>query len=329
MKSIVFFSVFVCLVFHPPLRAEGSFPYTLSIAPQFGLLYGQGEEQVFRDEDSGELLSQLLWDLKPLYYGGVKLDFAQKNPLAGFGFFSSLSFKFGFPMDSGVMEDRDWQGPGWELSNYSRHKVFSDGALIFDLAAGPHIPVGSFLALRLSLGLSYTRFAWTARDGYLRYGNRLSNNKYEALKDSDPSRPVSGAVVSYTQSCLFMPLGLFLMILPDRLFSGALWFYGGPVLKFAGTDEHFFRNSSTSYGQFWDDMSGGYVLEPGGEFRFSPMERLSLRLYCSWRRVAAMPHGKSLGRYTGNGDWRWNSLGNFSGGLFQTTDLGIGLEVRL
>jgi outer membrane protease len=329
MKSIVIFSVFVSLVFHPSLPAEGRFSYTLSIAPQFGLLCGQGEEQVFRDENSGELLSQLLWDIKPLYYGGVKLDFAQKNPLAGFGFFSSLSLKFGFPMDSGVMEDRDWQGPAWELSNYSRHKAFSDGALIFDLAAGPSIPIGPFLALRPSLGLSYTRFAWTARDGYFRYGNRLPNNKYEALKDSDPSYSLSGAGVSYTQSCLFMPLGLSLMILPDRLFSGALWFYGGPVLKFAATDEHFFRSNSIYYGQFWDDMGGGYVLEPGGEVRFSPMERFSLRLYCSWRRVAGKPHGKSYARYTGNGDWGWNSLGNFSGGLFQATDLGIGLEIRL
>jgi outer membrane protease len=335
MRIIVFFSLLVCLAFCPPLPAGGPFPYTLSVAPQFGLLYGQGEEQVFGAGSSDELLSQLLWDIKPLYYGGLRLEFARKKPLEGFGLFSSLSFKFGFPMETGIMEDRDWTGPAGELTSYSRHDALNNGAVIVDLAAGPGIPAGPFLALRLSLGLSYTRFAWTARNGYIRQGPSI-NGVDSPLRDSDPSRPLAGNMVSYSQECLFMPLGLYLSVLPDRLFSGALWFYGGPVLKFVGRDDHlnrtrasFQNNPGGDYGQFLDEMTGGYVLEPGGEFRFSPGERLSLRLYGSWRLVSAKSRGKTFASFTGETEENWIFLGNSSGGRFRTMDLGIGLEVSL
>jgi outer membrane protease len=333
MKNIVFFFILVCLSLRPPLPAEDRFPYTLSIAPQFGILYGQGEEQVFNDR-SEELLSRLLWDLKPLYYGGTRMEFGQRDPLGRFGFFSFLSLKFGFPMETGIMEDWDWQGPAGELTNYSQHNAFTEGAVMLDLAAGPNIPLRSFLILRPSLGLSYTRFSWTARDGYLRYG-KLTGGSYEPLDESDLPQPATGNSVSYAQDWIFMPIGLSLWILPDRIFSGALWFYGGPMLKFVGMDEHlsrtrtYFQRDPNGFGQFWDEIIGGYSLEPGGEFRFSPMDRFSMRLYGSWRRVAAKPRGKSYARFTGNGDWDWDFLGNFSGGAFQTMDLGLSFEIRL
>jgi outer membrane protease len=317
MKSIMVFSVFVCLILRPPLGAE-TFPYTLSISPQFGFFYGQGEEQVYLSENSDRLLSQLLWDLKPLYYGGVELEFARRNPLAGFGFFSSFSMKFGFPMGTGVMEDRDWLGPAGEYTNYSRHDALSTGAMILDLTAGPSIPIRSILALRPSLGFSYTRFSWTGRDGYTHY----SSSRFVPLQDSDPRVPASGPVVSYSQDWLYMPLGFSLLIMPGRRFSGALWFYAGPVFKFLGLDEH-----HNTFNQYKDEIEGGYFLEPGGEFRFSFGERFSLRAYGSWRRFAAKPHGKSFIRSTRGGSWIFQ--GNTGGGLFQTMDLGLGFEVRL
>ncbi|MDR0400221.1 MAG: omptin family outer membrane protease [Treponema sp.] len=327
-KSITFFSFFVCLAFRFSLPAEDLFPYTFSIAPQFGIFYGRGEEQVFKGEESNGLLSQLLWDLKPLYYGGVKTEFARKNPMGGFGFFGSLSLKFGFPAESGSMEDRDWQDAAGKLTNYSRHDAFTNGSVILDLAAGPSIPIGANFALRPSLGISYTRFSWVAQNGYIRYGEK-ENGDYQPLKDFDLPQPISGTVVSYSQDWTYMPIGLSLWIRPDRVFSGALWFYGGPVLKFVGRDDHHFLNNTNARGQYWDEIIGGYSLEPGGEFRFSPVERVSLRLTCSWLRIAANPRGKYFARYTGAGNKEWNLQGNFSGGGFQTLDLGMRFEIRL
>jgi outer membrane protease len=316
----VVFSVFVCLVLCPSLGAE-TFPYTLTLSPQFGILYGQGEEQVYRSGKSDDLLSQLLWDLKPLCYGGMKLEFARRNPLAGFGLFGTLSLKFGFPMGTGIMEDRDWKGPAWEYSNYSRHNALSNGALILDLAAGPSIPLGSVLAFRPSLGFSYSRFSWTGQDGYYRYGVK-TGGVHAPLQDSDPAIPVSGRVVSYSQDWFFMPLGFSLLVMPGRRFSGALWFYAGPVFKFRGLDEH-----HHTFQQYKDEAEGGWFLEPGGEFRFSFRERFSLRVYGSWRRLAAQPYGEIHSRSIGGG--KWDFLGNTAGGLFQAMDLGLGFEVRL
>ncbi|MDR1970901.1 MAG: omptin family outer membrane protease [Treponema sp.] len=322
MKNIVVFSFFVCTGFQALLWAEtAKGPYALSLSPQFGVLLGKGEEQVYKGEDSDELLSELLWDIKPLMYVGTKLEFARRDPTAGFGFFSSLSVKYGLPLESGNMEDRDWIWPGGRLTNYSHHDNATAGALLADLMLGPSLPLGSSFAARLSLGLSYAHFGWTARDGYLRYGKSVGGDyKYKPLEDSDPRVPVSGTVVSYAQDWVFMPMGLSLLLWPNRLFSGSLWFYAGPVFKFLGRDTH--PVTST---QYRDEMSSGYSLDRGGEFRFSPLERLSLRLSCSWRSAAADPHGRTSSRQAGQ-DWQFR--GNIAGGRFQTVDLGIGLEVR-
>ncbi|MDR3173352.1 MAG: omptin family outer membrane protease [Treponema sp.] len=317
MKSITVFAVFVCFIFCPPLGAE-PFPYTLSLSPQFGFLYGQGEEQVYRDKNSDSLTSQLLWDLKPLFYGGIKLEFAQRNPLEGFGGFGALSMKFGIPMGTGVMEDRDWLASNFPgaVTHYSRHEALSKGALILDLAAGPSIPAGPLLVLRPSLGFSYNRFSWTSRNGYTHYSSAKA-----PLTDSDPKVPVSGTVVSYSQDWFYMPLGLSLLVMPGRRFSGILWFHAGPVLKFLGLDEH-----HLTFTQYRDEIRGGYFLEPGGEFRFSLGEHFFLRAYGSWRRFSTQPHGES---YSMKGGEDWSFLGNTSGGGLQTMDLGLGVEVRL
>jgi outer membrane protease len=318
----MFFSVFVCLTLCPPLGA-GTFPYTLSTSPQFGFLYGQGEELVYRSGNSDTLLSELLWDFKPLLYGGIKLEFARRNPLEGFGFFGTASVKFGLPMRTGVMEDRDWQGRQPEtLTNYSKHNALSSGVLILDLTAGPSIPAGSILAFRPSLGFSYTRYSWIGQDGYYRYGQQLSDGTTAPLKDSDPAFPMTGPVISYSQDWFCIPAGFSVQIMPDRLFSGILWFYIGPVFKFLGMDEHHAKLS-----QYRDETKEGYFLEPGGEFRFNPGKNLSLRIYGSWRRLTAKPHGESYARRSG-GD-KWTFQGNTAGGICYVIDLGLGFEIRL
>ncbi|MDR3146151.1 MAG: omptin family outer membrane protease [Treponema sp.] len=301
--------------------------YTLSLSPQFGMFWGQGEEQVYENEESNRLLSQLLWDIKPLWYLGTGMEFAQKNPLEGPGVFGVLSAKFGVPATSGVMEDRDWLSPGGELSNYSQHGNLTDGAMFLDLTLGLSIPAWNLITIRFFSGVSYMRCSWDAYDGYYRYG-KSSGGVYEPLTDSDPAVSMSGVVISYSQDWLFLPFGMRISIAPNRLFSVALYYSAGPVINFLGQDNHYMRIRTGYYGQFADETSGGYVLDGGGELRFSPLERFSLLLRVSHRGVTAKPHGSSFGSYTGTGNRTWNFLGNVAGGRFQSLDLGIGLEIR-
>jgi hypothetical protein len=198
-----------------------------------------------------------------------------------------------------------------------------------DLAAGLNMPIPPFLAVRFSLGLSYARFAWTAYDGYTRYGKKTSTG-YLPIEESDPRIPMSGAGISYSQEWLYMPFGVSLGIAPGRLFSGAIRFYAGPVFFGIGRDDHHLRTGTIYYSQFIDTMTGGLFLEPEGEFRFSPLERFSLALRLSWRSITANPHGDSLGRRTGaSRGGEWESLGATAGGLFRAWDAGIGFEIRL
>jgi outer membrane protease len=339
VKRITVFFIFVSLLAAPLCADSGeaedgrkTLPaYTLSLNTRFGMFWGQAEEQVYGSNDSDRLVSQLLWNIKPLWYAGMGLEFSQKDPLAGLGFFGALSVKFGIPGRSGIMEDRDWLAAGGGLSHYSRHDSLNSGTLFLDLLAGLSVPLGRVLVFRFLLGPSYTHLSWNAYDGYYRYGKNVGTNFnpiYQPLEDSDPAIPISGAVISYSQDWFFLLFDFSLLLFPDRFFSGTLFFNAGPVLKFAGWDDHYMRINTGFYGQFADEINGGYVLEPGGEFRFSPAEKLSLFMRFSWRRVIAASHGSSYGRRTGDGKWNWDSLGNTSGGSFQTMDLGIGLEVR-
>jgi outer membrane protease len=331
MRNIAVFGAFVtlgfCLLCSPlfaqsPQAAGNSaqkFPYAISVSPLAGILWGQGEEQVYWSATADDLISQLLWDIKPLWYTGAALDFSQREPLKNIGFFITVTAKFGIPMETGSMEDRDWMIHG-VLTNYSWHHNNTSSAIILDLAAGISIPLRPLFALRFSLGFSYLNFSWAGYDGYRRYGN---DNVYPAqpIVDSTPKKYYSGVVISYSQEWLLLPFGFSFAIMPGRLFSGSLFFSAGPVLSFTGEDTHHTRSPPRL---FLDSITGGYTIEPGAEFLFSPFEHFSLGLRFSWRDLAADPHGKSY--YADTGD-SYSFIGNTAGGLFQTMDFGLNVTV--
>jgi len=98
----------------PPAR----FPYTVTLSAGFGLFAGQAEEIVYAGSsktslpawDDDDKLSQLLWDLKPLVYGGVGAVFAPRDPWTRSGFYLETGVSLGIPGRVGVMEDRDLAG---------------------------------------------------------------------------------------------------------------------------------------------------------------------------------------------------------------------------
>ena len=195
------------------------------------------------------------------------LEFSQNDPMPEPGVFGALSVKFGIPAGSGVMEDRDWLAPGAELSNFSRHDNLTEGAMILDLAVGLSIPAWNIMTFRFSLGLSYTRFSWSARDGYYRYAEDAAGNPLP-LTASVPAVSMSGTVLSYSQDWLALPLYLRVSLFPTRLFSGVIFCGAGPVLHFWGADNHYARINTVYYGQFIDEAGGGYLLDPEGNSDF-------------------------------------------------------------
>jgi outer membrane protease len=303
--------------------------YGLSITPEAGLLWGRAAELIYRDEASDILSSELLWNFKSLWYFGTAFEYAQKNYASRFGFFTALDLKCAVPAQiAGDMEDRDWLGPAGELTHYSRHENRTDNFFAVDFSGGLDIPtpLGSLLTFRLSAGVSYMVFSWTAYDGYLRYA-ALSGGTCLPLDDDDPVIPVNGSVVSFSQDWLFMPMGLSVSVFPGRLFSGNLSFHSGPILKYLGQDEHHLKVNSGQYAEYRDAITGGYILRSAAEVSFSPVKRFSLSLRFSWQRLAAKPHGASGGAATGYlGDHAFQTFDNLSGAAVRTADLSLGLR---
>jgi outer membrane protease len=293
----------------------GGFPYTFSVSPLAGFLYGQGEEIMYKGERNGAYQSELLWDIKPLVYSGAVLDVSRKNPP---GFFYSISLKFGFPMSSGIMEDRDWLAPNGALSHYSRHDSKIDEAWLHDFLGGISLPLGSRALFKPFLGVSYTRLKWTAFEGYTKYGN----SPYLPLEDSDPEEPISGRIVSYTQEWMVLLFGVSLSYVFHPRFSAGLSLRISPLLYFTGVDDHYKREPEI---RFSDYILGGLYLEPGGEAVFSFNKRFSAGLYVSWRYIKGS-HGFSYSE-TG-GDLYPKATGYIAGAALQTLDSGFRMSFR-
>ena len=79
-----------------PAQAEGVFfdRYCLNLSPLAGMLYGHAEEIVYKYPKKAQYLSELLWDLKPLFYIGIAADLGPRNPFQNSGLIAAGSFKF-------------------------------------------------------------------------------------------------------------------------------------------------------------------------------------------------------------------------------------------
>lgn len=294
----------------PPLAKK--FPYTFSIASSFGILYGQGEEIVYKYQDKDTYWSQLLWDMKPLFYVGSSLHVSRTNPLEKWGFGADLALKLGIPNKTGVMEDRDWLAVDHDgLTHFSSHDNYTQGAFLLDFSAGISIPFASMVLLKAYGGLSYMQFSWAAQDGFTQYAPG-SYGTYEPWDDSIAKTPVYGPTISYLQEWLIFTPGISLYVPFLRFFSIELFFNIGPVIFCNDRDDHLL---ATKRYQYVEHMSRGLLLEPRVEFAFSPHPRLDLSLYLAYRSISGS-RGESWSRYTGT---------TADGILFKTsTDAGAG-----
>jgi outer membrane protease len=185
----------------------GKTPYRISLAAGAGVLLGHAEEIVYKNSYEDTYLSQLLWDLKPMVYLGSALSLSRADPLAGLGAAADLSIKFGLPILSGTMEDRDWQNktdPGM-LTDFSSHNAYIQGAMLLDLSGGISIPIASTVVIKPLVSFSYMRFSWIGKDGYGEYRKTVGG----VYIDDWDKVTWQGTVISYDQNwIIFSPVGL-------------------------------------------------------------------------------------------------------------------------
>jgi outer membrane protease len=286
MKSIAALVVFVILA--PGLsyaEKEKKSPYAFSVSAEWGILYGTSYEIVYYSDSSRRYLSELQWNIKPLFFAGLSAELGPRDPLNGFAFFTGLEIKAGFPGTTGVMEDRDWfpnvpSAPG-ALTHFSSHETRAKAAFLADLGGGVSFPLGTIAAVKLSLRFSYMYFKNEAWNGYTQYGSNPTNTSQDCEPwQSDWNKVYrNGLLVDYTQHWFIASPAVALVVPGEHLsfsFSAAL----SPAVACIAFDNHFLRNLLTH-----ERMIGGIFFETEENLFFAFSDALGIGLSLSYRYI--------------------------------------------
>jgi len=303
MRIITVFAVFVIIFCcAPAVQAQEIMAYSFSLCPQFGLFYGHIEEIVYPSSDTkADLLSLLLWEMKPVFYYGFLMDFSPLRPMERPGIFSGLSVKFGVSGQSGNMEDRDWMSKeNTGLTNFSVHDNIAKEIFSLDFSAGFSFPFSGFWLVKTFLNISYMNFRFYGENGYATYARYLGSGQYAPI-DDDPikySFNGLGKVISYSQEWFYAAPGVSLGFGYKTYFLAEISFIVSPLVFCSGLDEHKITKT-----QFRDKMTGGIMLEPGFRFSVAATKWLNISCDISWRYISGT-RGLSYYRSIGIGDYQ-------------------------
>jgi outer membrane protease len=277
-KSIAFFICFVSLFYaagttaaHGETRIFNR-PYAFSLTPQAGFIYGTSYEIVYQASRSSEYLSELQWDLKPLFVLGLGVSL---EPLKTSGFFTNFLIQAGLPGKTGTMEDRDWQtpvNPAEKLTNFSSHTNKLKAAFLLTLDAGYSFSVADWFFIRLFGSLDYFYFKMEGIDGYYDYSN------WDEWT-GPPTGTFSGAVIRYTQHWLLFSPGLSAGFMVKRFaITGSVKIT--PLIYCAGEDEHL-----SAKDRYNDYMYGKFAIEPALDASYTINPHWQAGLICSYRFI--------------------------------------------
>jgi outer membrane protease len=264
-----------------PAEKESAYHFTADIS--MGMLYGTSFELVYRDRNT--ILSELRWDVKPLFYIGSSVEFSLRNPMERPGFYGKLGLKVGFPTQSGYLEDRDWLAADNGLSHFSKHTNITDSALLLDASYGISIPIKSTIIFTPLMNFHYMHYKWTGQDGYTQYAEETfpGSGIYESWNESLPKTNIYGPGIGYSQDWLILSLGMSLRypFMEKFLIEGSFAF--SPIILVFATDDHYRRETNGI--QFKDKLIGGYLLEPALAFTFRFNQKMGLNLKASYRYI--------------------------------------------
>ena len=335
MRNITVFAVLVIMLNCAPFAAAQEEtpvkPYALSSWTSIGTFLGQAEEIVYPSSKyKAKLLSQLLWDIIPVFYYGLSLDFSRTQPLEKWGFFATLSLRNGIPGKSGRMEDRDWASVQNDaLTHYSAHDNVTNELFIFDAAAGLSFPFEQFL-LKPYITMSYMRFSFTGQHGYGTYARSPGNNDIYLPMDDNPVY-VSFAdwekVINYSQNWITVAPGIALGYYFYRFYA-ELFFNISPLVSCADVDEHLYTQQvpPVNTTQYKDYMRGGIFLEPGFHFSFIAGRRLEFSQDFSWRYLSGARGATWTGSPIGTKNLKQEGEAGAGLSLF---NIGLCMKIRL
>ena len=284
MRNITVLAVLV-IILNSAYCQDSKRNYGFSIGPQAGLVYGQSLELVdsIPEDTKGELLSELKWDLKPVYYIGIQIDIGRIDITSDPGFFTSLSFKAGYPADSGIIENRDWMSvENNALTHFSTHTNRTNSFFMADGAIGATLPVNSYIYFKPYIGGSWMYISFTGRGGQGTYAREklLYSNTFHPIDDNPDLHSFEGEqVIHYQQNWILLYPGVSagIKISPfifDFSFKLSLFTWCTAL------DQHIYKQNT----KFLDQTRTGLFYEPSVNISFI-IKRLEISLGASYRHI--------------------------------------------
>ncbi|MDR0402292.1 MAG: omptin family outer membrane protease, partial [Treponema sp.] len=259
--------------------------HSFSLSVETGFLYGVSREIVYGGSLASNYLSEIQWNIRPLWFAGAAVEYAPK--FGKNGFFGTFEIKAGIPGKTGVIEDRDWLSPvtiPGALTHFSSHDNFTRTAVLADIGGGIAVPLTASLVLRLSFDFSYMYYKYEAHNGYTQYHTNSSYPPYTPYKPwapGWPKVPMNGLGMDYAQHW-FIPRPGAKLVLRQGRFSLSASASISPFVFCFTVDNHYRRNPPFLVES---ELSGGFFIEPKGSVSFELNDRCEIGLTLAYRYI--------------------------------------------
>jgi hypothetical protein len=280
MKRTLFLCTFTTVIlFCTALYAAD---WSFSAEPLFGVRYGTVNEYVYEKNSSGDYqkLSELDWDIKPVFIYGGKIALAWKSlQLSGYA-------AGAIPGNTGSMSDSDWQNitindDADTKTNYSISENSLVSGYTFEGILSYSFPILKFFSAGPSAGISYTYYSTEARNGYGWYADKstLKEAVGKSYDSSDAVYYAKGSLlgIDYTREEMITWAGFTAVFKPVKQFTGTFSFIISPYTYIQSLDHHY-------GGHYFIDIMDGwfsvYRLSASAAYNFT--DSLSLLLNVSW-----------------------------------------------
>lgn len=313
--------IFISFTLAAEEKEGGHYGFTLS--PGMGILCGHAEEIVYKYSKNDQYLSELLWDLKPLVYFGLDAGFGPRDPFRRHGFIMDGSFKYGLPLKTGIIEDRDWMSGNNYLTHYSRHDAISKMALLADVSAGYSWRLTDYLALGAYGDFVYMRFSWDAKDGYIQYAGEDGHGDYYHWSSDIEKDEISGVGIKYTQNWFILSPGISLAGKLGHYFTLRGDICYSPLIYSVNRDDHIFKKII-----YWDYPALGHYINGGVRFTFSPTANFDLELSAFYRFIKGS-RGRSYEQSAYPGSKAYQTSSDGAGSGFSALDVSLAAKIRV
>lgn len=316
----------------------------VSVSPYIEAHSGDAREYVYDDD---KVLSELIWDMKPMVSVGAAIDVGWTG-----GLLVSAEASAAMPGKTGSMQDSDWlnllsDGTDFKTT-YSKHDADLEFAYRGKIDVGwdfllPVTGPGSTdrVSLVPSIGFKFMNWKWNGTDGYLQHTRATGTADngewiFEKWGEDTAKTDAKGTVISYQQQ-YWMPTATLAVSVPigSRLRIDARC-SGTPLVWCYALDEHFIPRSTGDYSdpagenQYFDMMSSGWILEPGLRLDWNCAKRVRLYASGSWTKIGGL---RGDTRYLENGALGYETFtvrsGAGGGATLETVNVRLGAEFQL